>query len=218
MSRKSGGSLQREGALQRNNIYSSDAVRDWADRIHCGVGGIQMNEKFMLVGLSKSCNPRGVCELPVRYLADYIGVGMRQAQRILKQLINYELVYADEVPSQGRPNDIVRKFTLNTTLDPDTFEPKSSTQLPLMRRFRDAVKSRLHQMNAKNELGDMGLLELCSVHFVLIHSKRLDFVSPDSDTTNRVFYHEKLFLDLASEFSNSTVTKLHMIPKKGYRG
>ena len=207
----------REGSLKRNNVYTTAAVQDWAARIHCGHGGIKMNEKYMLEVMAQSCNPRGVCELPVRYLADHIGVGLRQGQRIIQKLINYELVSAMDVAPQGRPNDIVRKFVLSTTIDPDSWEPPDGTQVSLMRRIREEVRARLHAALAEKKISDHAFMHLSAVHLVAVQSKRLDFVSPDSEVTDAVYKVKSFFLDVASKVLNAEVTKLHMIPKKGYR-
>lgn len=208
----------RSGSLNRNNVYTTDAVRDWAGRIHCGSGGIRMNEKYLLEVMAASCNPRGVCELPVRYLADHIGIGMRQAQRIIQKLIHYELVMADGVAPQGRPNDIVRKFILRTTIDPDTWEPKDGGVVPLMRHMRQTLTDRLRAAVTARKISEDDFFQLVQVHLVTVQSKRLDFVSPDVEVTNAAYRFKKVLLDIASTVTNSEVRTLHMIPKKGYRG
>lgn len=211
------GQSDRSGALKRNNVYTTAAVLDWAGRIHCGPGGIKMNEKFMLEVMAMSSNPLGVCELPVRYLADHIGVGMRQAQRIIQKLIHYELVTSLDVPAQGRPNDIVRKFLLKTVLDPDTWEPPDSAQLPIMRRCRAAWDETLKAALAANEISDIGFLNLSQVHLVGVRSKLLKYVSPNAEITNTVHRHKLLLLDLVRAITKSEVDDIALIPKKGYR-
>jgi hypothetical protein len=208
---------EREGALKRNNVYTTDAVRDWAGRIHAGPGGVKLNEKFMLVAMSASCNPRGMCEIPVRYLADYIGVGIRQAQRIIKRLVQYELVSAEGLLLEHRPVDVVRKFQLHTTIDPDAWNPKDGSEVPLMRHMREAFQARLRAALAEKKLSDIEYINLSQVHLVVVRSKQLDFVSPDVEVTNTAYRYKKVLLELASTMSKSEVLRLHMIPKKGYR-
>lgn len=210
------------GDLKRNNVYSADAVRDWAWRIRSGAGGLRMNEKFTLVAVANGSNPMGICELPVRYLADHIGVGVRQAQRLLAALNRYELLSFVDVSPVGRPNDVVRKFVLNLTIDPDTWSPAEMPlirqgQRPLMRRiqrqaFLDAIRPELEKVASKFEFN-----ELICIDVIGVRSKQLDFVSPRPDATNAAFKHKNLILRVASRLTDSEVTRLHMIPRKGYR-
>lgn len=203
------------GRLKRNNVYTPDAVRDWAGRIRAGKGGIRLNEKFMLVAMSHNCNPRAVCELPVRYLADYIGVGLRQAQRIIQQLIRYELIASIDLVPQGRPVDVVRKFVLSTSIDPDVWEPKQGTSYATLRQ---AFVDRLKVAVVEKKITEMQFLQLASIHIVGIQSKRLVFVSPDADVTNAAFAFKKALMEMAATITGTEVLQIHMIPKKGYRG
>ncbi len=208
-----------EGSLQRNNVYTTDAVRDWAGRIHCGHGGIKMNEKYLLEVMASSCNPRGICELPVRYLADHVGVGIRQAQRIIQRLIRYELVAAEDFVPQGRPIDVVRKFLLRTTIDPDTWSPKDGDRTASYTTLlRAAFAERIKQALTAGKINDIEYLSLAQIHIVCVQSKRLDFVSPDAEVTNTAYRYKKVLFDVASTITKTEVLRLHMIPKKGYRG
>lgn len=202
----------RSGSLQRNNVYSSDAVRDWAWRIRSGPTGIRMNEKFMLIAMSTSVNPRGVCELPVRYLADHIGVGMRQAQRLIVKLIHYDLVIAMDIAPQGRPNDIVRTFKLNTTIEADTWTP-SKTEVPLMRHFRELLRAEV----AARRLSEDDFVLLMSLYLFVPRSKRMEFVSPDAEVTKAFYRWERMIVSAVSKFTNLEIRQSHLIPKPGYR-
>lgn len=217
MKKKNSESTDPSGRLQRNNVYSADAVRDWAWRIHCGPGGIKMNEKFMLVALAGSSNPRGVCELPVRYLADQVGVGMRQAQRIIKKLISYELVSADEVAPQGRPNDVVRKFILHTTFDADTWTPSSNASYATWQQIRKAFNDHLRAALAGNKINDTDFLDLAHIHLVCVRSKVLKFVSPDAQVTKTAFRHQKFIVECVASHAKTHISTIALIPKKGYR-
>jgi hypothetical protein len=212
----------RSGSLKRNNVYSPDDVRGWAARIRCGPGGIKMNQKFMLIAIASSSNPRGISEVPVRYLADYIGVGMRQAQRIILELSRLELISFIDLPPEGRPLDVVRKFSLNTVIDPDTWAPKDATTSYTTRQmlrvprqaFLDSLNTRIPNIAANRH----DLMLLSSIYPIGVRSKQFDFVSPDVEATNAWYRWQKVILEIASEITQSKVVRTHLIPRKGYRG
>jgi len=218
----------RSGSLNRNNVYSADAVRDWAWRVRSGIGFLKMNEKFMLVAMSTSVNPLGLCEMPVRYLADHIGVGLRQAQRIIGQLIHYELVRPLDVAPEGRPVDVMRKFSLNLNIDPDTWRPTSDASgkrhyvqdAGLVRGIKHAefMAALVKALPGHDDYLNSDYLNYLSlISPIGVRSRQFDFVSPSPDVTTKVFEYKKIIIEIASRIASTPVERIHMIPRKGYR-
>lgn len=99
--------------------------------------------KLLLIAMARQCNAAGVCEVPVRWLADHCNVAVRHTQKEIVILSDLGLITAVEL-SPGTV-DKTRYFCLQTHLDPDVWEPGKNDVLLMRHRGTAAITAQAFQ-------------------------------------------------------------------------